>query len=144
MKNLFKKSIACLLSLLVLVATTAFSASAHYCGEHLISFRINKTANSCFGKYSASIDTKDLFKASKKSCCKDVSILKKGSDDVLKSKVDVKLDKHSLLNKLVFTDPSFFETSFVTLIDPYNIGVHQQLHFQTIQDKTVLFQVFLI
>ncbi len=133
-----------MLTLLVLMATTSISASTHYCGKYLVSFELNKTSKNCFTKFKSKKENRSRFKVTKKSCCKDLSILKKASNDILKTKATVLLKKGQLSSNIVFTSPNFFKTSYLTLIDAHSISVDQYKKIQISEDKTVLFQVFLI
>lgn len=135
---------ASLLSLLVLVASTSIRANAHYCGKQLVSFEINKVAKSCCAKHLKIAHKGFQFQVAKKSCCKDISIHKEGSNELLKSASTDLFSKKQFLSKSTFTHTTFFKTSFVTPINPHNINANQHQYFQLLQDKTVLFQVFLI
>lgn len=144
MKSLLKKATSSLLALLVLLATTSISASTHYCGKHLVSFELNKTSKSCFGKYKFVIDGKASLKVSKKSCCKDLSVFKKGSNDVLKVQKDITFDKQKLSSKYFLPNLGHFESSFLAFTDVHGLNFRYRKNFKSIQDKTVLFQMFLI
>lgn len=73
-----KKIAVFVLTALLLVATTSFSVSMHYCGKKLVSVKINKPSKSCC---KASHNTTPFFKAPKKSCCNDFEFTNSGTDN---------------------------------------------------------------
>lgn len=140
MKLLFHKLTSLLLSILVLVATTTLTASTHYCGKNLVSFEINKPVKSCCLKFRKNKSDKLLLK---KSCCHDFSFTKKASDEVVAAESHKSKQVSISIKKI----PAFVSVALlfdIESIDSFEEDTFLQ-NFQPLsQDRTILFQVFII
>ena len=100
MEQIFHKSIAVLMSFVVLFSTMSFTIDMHYCGDTLMDTAIFHKVKTCGMDMEKAINGSECS-ITKKGCCKDEQILVKGQNE-LKISYD----------KLTF-DQQFFITSFV-------------------------------
>jgi len=138
MKVFFQKTGALILATLILVATTSFSVNMHYCGTHLVSVSLNKTAKKCYTPIA--LNKTASFTASKKSCCHDTEFVKTAEDNLNKSEqVSIAVEKNFVLTlNPVFEYP--LETIYKTSENSFNTYHSPPI----IINRQVLFQVFLI
>lgn len=141
MITIFQKTATLLLSFLVLVASSAFSATTHYCGKRLVSFEINQLAPSCCAKKHQS--SKKEFQFKKESCCLDLSFSKEASNEIIKSEAVV-LEEFSIVARSSFSRYNTSISFTPVWVDPFDVDTSPSKYFPHSEDKTILFQVFLI
>ena len=77
------------MALLVLISTLSFSIEKHYCGDHLVDVAIFADAQKCGMETSdmglVASDTDNVL--TKKSCCKDITDVVKGQDELSLKKI---------------------------------------------------------
>lgn len=135
MRSWFKKIAAFLLAFLMMLATSSFTISMHYCGKKLVRTSINKPPKSCC-KFKKEF-TKSTCK--KKSCCSDKEFVKK-SQQSLTSK-----NTPSTYLKTPYVKESFHYFSESSI--PAYVYKPKYLSYippPLILENQILFQVFLI
>ena len=143
MQDLFKRTGAFLLAILVWVATSSFSLSMHYCGSQMVSYSTIGKAKTCCEANQFQLSTQDLETMSMMSCCHDKEVEKESEDQITFSiaKVEVHLQQVLLrLPQLVSIDLN----SEAPSLSASNIQAHDYLPLNYSSNRTVLFQVFRI
>jgi hypothetical protein len=83
MKKVFSKIIAFLMAFVMLFSTISFTVGKHYCGEMLVDLSFFKEASSCGMELSK--DTSRDCSVSRMNCCKDITIVVQGQEDLRNS-----------------------------------------------------------
>ena len=138
MKKTFQKISALLLAMLVLVATSSFTISAHFCGERLVSYSLTDVVKNCSG----SISLKSNFEAlvSKKSCCSDKHIVKQNQEEL--SQKDIATSTYKKIN---FANHVYdYKEAFVFQNLQQESSIIYYSPLELIWDRTILFDTFLI
>jgi len=137
-KVFFQKIGAFVLATLILVATTSFSVSMHYCGTHLVSVSLNKTAKKCYKPIA--LNKISSFAASKKPCCHDTEFIKTGEDNLNKSEqASITLEKN-----FVLTLQPVFKYSLGTIYKTSENSLNTYHSPPIPINRQIFYQVFLI
>ena len=137
MRKIFQKFSALLLAMLVLVATSSFTVSMHFCGEKLIDYSFTETLKNCNdSSFKTSFET--LF--SKKSCCSDKHIVKQSQNELSQKEITTSIYKkidfinHFYDYEEIFVLQNLQDESSTIYYSPPNL----------IWDRVILFETFLI
>ncbi len=75
------------MALVVVFSTMSFTISSHFCGDTVVDVSYFSKASSCGMEMKQDLNNKDCS-ISKKNCCKDVTKVIEGQDDLKKSAFD--------------------------------------------------------
>ena len=138
MKKMFQKISALLLAMLVLVATSSFTISMHFCGEQLVSYSFTDNLKNCGDNFSSKTTSKTVF--SKKSCCSDKHIVKQSQDELSQKEIAA-----SLYKKIDFARHFYdYRKNFVLQNQQQESSIIYYSPPELIWDRTILFETFLI
>ncbi|WP_029489773.1 HYC_CC_PP family protein [Aquimarina agarivorans] len=87
MNNLIYKITSIFMTFVVLLSTMSFTISSHFCGDTVMDVSYFSKASSCGMEIKQDLNNKDCS-ISKKNCCKDVTKVIEGQDDLKKSAFD--------------------------------------------------------
>ena len=102
MKDFFRNITALSLAGLVLLSTMSFTINKHFCGDYLVSTSVVVKATTC-GMEKQMPSTKKDCSISKKNCCKEVSQLIEGQDDLQLDFSDISFQQQVFITSFVFT-----------------------------------------
>lgn len=127
------------MALVVVFSTMSFTINSHFCGDTLVSTSYFSEAKTCGMEKSQDTNTKKCSIA-KKNCCKDVTQLIEGQDDLKKSTFD----------SLSYDQQLFVATFYYSYINLFE-GLHNKvIPFKdyapplVVKDIHVLDEVYLI
>lgn len=80
MKQVFHKSIAMCMAIVVLMTTTSFTIDMHYCGDTMVDYSFFHKAASCKMQKAALTSSCETPEMKKKSCCSDEQLIVTGQD----------------------------------------------------------------
>lgn len=127
------------MALVVMFSTMSFTINSHFCGDTLVSTSYFSEAKTCGMEKSQDTNTKECSIA-KKNCCKDVTQLIEGQDDLKKSTFD----------SLSYDQQLFVATFYYSYINLFE-GLHNKvIPFKdyapplVVKDIHVLDEVYLI
>ena len=102
MKEFFRNITAVSLACLVLLSTMSFTINKHFCGDYLVSTSVVVKATTC-GMEKQMPSTKKDCSILKKNCCKEVSQLIEGQDDLKLNFSDISFQQQVFITSFVFT-----------------------------------------
>ena len=108
MKDFFRNITALSLAGLVLLSTMSFTINKHFCGDILVSTSVVVKATSCGMDKQIPSSEKDCS-IIKKNCCKEVSQLIEGQDDLKLNFSDISFQQQVFITSFVFTYINLFE-----------------------------------
>ena len=138
MKDFFRNITALSLAGLVLLSTMSFTINKHFCGDYLVSTSVVVKATTC-GMEKQMPSTKKDCSISKKNCCKEVSQLIEGQDDLKLNFSDISFQQQVFITSFVFTYINLFE-GLDTNIVPFKYYSPPLV----VKDLQLLDEVFLI
>lgn len=143
MYQLFKRIGAFLLAMLICVATSSFTLNMHYCGSKMVSYNAFGKAKPCCKKNTFQFSEKDNLSSFGMSCCKDKQLEKESQDELTFTVVKAKVEFHQFLLRLpqLLNNEPRVDADYL-----YGFKSQSQDCFLSydLQDRQVLFQVFLI
>lgn len=139
MKETFYKTIALLLSLIVLFSTLSFTVDMHYCGNRLVDVALFKKAESCQMKSFVSVKP-CAETVKKKSCCSDKQIVFEAQDDLKNPVMDLSFGQETFFISYFYSFVSLLKNNATQ--KKINIVGHSPpiLH----KDFQILYESFLI
>ena len=138
MKKMFQKINALLLAMLVLVATSSFTISMHFCGEQFVSYSFTDNLKNCGDNFSSKTTSETVF--SKKSCCNDKHIVKQSQDELSQKEIAT-----SIYKKIDFLSHFYdYRKNFVLQNQQQESSIIYYSPPELIWDRTILFETFLI
>jgi hypothetical protein len=93
---------------MVLLSTTTFALSEHFCGDELVDFSLFSTAESCGSDMEMSTPIEGCT-IQKDNCCKDLVIKVDGQNEVLTMATNLNLDQQVFLATFVYSYINLFE-----------------------------------
>ncbi|WP_442265813.1 HYC_CC_PP family protein [Tenacibaculum sp. ZS6-P6] len=139
MNILINKIVSILMALVVVFSTMSFTINSHFCGDTLVNTSYFNKAKTCGMEITQEIDN-ERCSITKKNCCKDITQLVEGQNNLKKTS----LDKVSF-NKQLFVLSFYY--SYINLF----VGLHNKvIPFKdyspplVIKDIQVLDEVYLI
>lgn len=105
MKKTIRKITALLMAIVVLLTTTSFTISMHYCQGELIHTAIFQKAHSCGMEMNMSDEMK------KKGCCDDKEIHIEGQDELKLPVADMNFDQQVFVIAFVHSYIELFQTT---------------------------------
>lgn len=136
MKSIPRKIVACLMTVLMVLATLSFNAALHFCGDHLVDISFDGSTDSC-GMMPLDDDGAEACDLMGIDCCTDIEIAQNGQQTTDAKSIDVNVDT--------------FPFQAAPLVNaPQRIEITSGLHFpphqdpERIRDLTVWNQVFLL
>ncbi|MEM9685400.1 MAG: hypothetical protein AAF934_00580 [Bacteroidota bacterium] len=138
MKEIARKIIAVLMTVVVLCSTMSFSVAIHYCGDTLVDRAIFKTAEGC-GMETQNTSDPAACNFIKKSCCSDENRVTEGQNEL---KIP--------FNTLSFKQQLFAVSFIYTYIEVFDVPKKTDILYQghppplLVRDIHVLYQTFLI
>jgi hypothetical protein len=120
MKNVFHKTIAFLMSFVVLFSTMSFTIDMHYCGDTLVETAIFHKAKGCGMEMEKTVLTSDCSVA-KNNCCKEEQIVVKGQKELKISFDKLTFGQQIFVASFVYSYINLFEGNDdnVTLYEDY-------------------------
>jgi len=118
MKDFLKNITALSLASLVLLSTMSFTINKHFCGDQLVSTSVVVKATTC-GMEKQMPSTEKDCSILKKNCCKEISLLIKGQDDLKLDFSDLRFQQQVFITSFVITYIDLFE-GLDTNIVPFN------------------------
>lgn len=138
MKDFLKNITVLSLAGLMLLSTMSFTINKHFCGDYLVSTSVVVKATTCGMEKQMPYSEKDCS-ILKKNCCKEVSQLIEGQDDLQLSFSDISFQQQVFITSFVITYLNLFE-GLDTHINPF-IYYSPPL---VVKDIQLLDEVFLI
>lgn len=109
MKQLFHKTLAILMALVVISTTMSFTVDVHYCGESLVDFSFFRKAKTC--GMEKQVDSKPCGDSmSKKSCCSEKQVIVKGQEDLKISFENLIFEQQTFVAAFFYSYIHFFES----------------------------------
>lgn len=139
MKQLFYKIASVTMALIVVFSTMSFAINSHFCGDILISTSYFSKAKTCGMETKQDAENKECS-ITKKNCCKDVTQVVEGQNNI----------KNSSFDTLSFDQQLFLTTFYYSYINLFE-GLHNKvIPFKDysppllVKDIHILDEVFLI
>lgn len=92
-----KNTFAVLLAILVIISTTSFALSTHFCGSKLVSYSATSQAKPCCKMAKNKIFNQTGSSNKSFKCCKDKKIDKDSEDHILGTITNAKIQLQSIL-----------------------------------------------
>jgi hypothetical protein len=110
MKEFSHKILAILMSFVVLLSTTSFAITKHYCGDTLVDTAIFSQASSC-GMENDKISTNSASDCTtiKKDCCSNEQLLIDGQDEVQLQVDKITFSQEFFIASFIYTYINLFE-----------------------------------
>jgi hypothetical protein len=120
MKQVFHKTIAFLMSFVVLFSTMSFTIDMHYCGDTLMDTAIFHKVKTC-GMEMETATTSSNCSIAKKNCCKEEQIVVKGQNELKISYDKLTFEQQVFVASFVYSYINLFESNDdnVTLYEDY-------------------------
>ena len=130
------KSVATVLSALVLFASISFTIEKHFCGDVLIDVAIFTNAEKC----TMEAQDSDRYQITKKPCCKDeIDVIDGISESIYPSFKDLKTVEKYLITSFYLSYNAHIEHE-----DSSNNSYNYYLPPKLIEDRQLLYETFLI
>lgn len=139
MKRPIHKLMAVFMAAVVLMTTMSFVVDVHYCGNTLIDFSFVQQVKTCGMEKSQAISGCENPTLSKKSCCADKQLIKKGKEDLKTSFDNLTFEQQVFVASFTYSYISLFEGT-ETKVVPFVAYSPPFIR----QDLQVLHQAFLI
>lgn len=94
---------ALFMSLVVLLSTVSFTMGMHYCGDMLVDFAFNESVTTCGMEKEPVAVSCETTSISKKSCCTDIQVVKKGNQDLKKSFHQLDLNQQIFIAAFIYS-----------------------------------------
>lgn len=109
MKQLFYKIVTFSMALVIVFSTMSFTINSHFCGDTLVSTSYFGEAKTCGMEMKQDINNKKCS-STKKNCCKDVTKVIEGQDNLKKNSLDsLSLDQQLFLATFYYSYINLFE-----------------------------------
>jgi hypothetical protein len=109
MKQLFHRSIAMCMTIVVLMTTTSFTIDMHYCGDTMVDYSFFHNASTC--KMEKAILTASCGnpEMKKQSCCSDEQLIVTGQDDLKDNFSKLTFEQQVFVASFTYSYISLFE-----------------------------------
>ncbi|AUC79408.1 hypothetical protein CW736_08470 [Nonlabens sp. MB-3u-79] len=109
MKQLFHRSIAMCMAIVVLMTTMSFTIDMHYCGDTMVDYSFFHNASTC--KMEKAILTASCGnpEMEKQSCCSDEQLIITGQDDLKDNFSKLSFEQQVFVTSFTYSYISLFE-----------------------------------